>query len=419
MNGGTVLATKIFDRSVLKEILADLKREGKTIVFTNGCFDILHIGHLRYLREAKSLGDYLVVGLNSDNSVRQLKGPGRPIIPEDERAEMLAGFECVDYVTIFDEPTAINLVADFKPDVYVKGGDYTALHQIPEAHTVTKNGGKVLIVPEVKGNSTTKLVSQMKELSEPEDRTPVREIKAIGVIPARLAATRLPNKPLLDIAGKPMIQWVYERAKGSPLLADVLVATPDPEVYQCVESFGGKAVMTSSEHRSGTDRVAEAARYLDADLIVNIQGDEPLLSSEAIDKLVQAMSELPDVPMGSLMCPLSNKREEEDPSVVKVVTDLQGFALYFSRSKIPYPRHPEFVQPKKHIGIYAYRRDFLLKFTKLEPTPLEKTESLEQLRALENGYKIKMIETTFSPVSVDTPEDLDHVRHLLDDWQEE
>ena len=237
--------------------------------------------------------------------------------------------------------------------------------------------------------------------------------RTIGIIPARLAATRLPNKPLLDIAGKPMIQWVYERASGASLMDEVMVATPDEEIFKCVEAFGGKAVMTAPGHRSGTDRLAEVARVIEADLIVNIQGDEPLLDSNAIDLLVQAMIDSPSVPMGSLMCPLKDAHEEDDPAVVKVVTDIEGFALYFSRAKIPYPRDPEAASAYKHIGIYAYRREFLIAFAGLAPTPLERAESLEQLRALENGYRIKMVETSFSPTSVDTPEDLERVRKIL------
>jgi len=407
------LSNKIVRRSVLKSLIKERRQEGQVIVFTNGCFDILHVGHLHYLQEAKTLGDCLVVGVNSDDSVRRLKGTDRPFVPELERAEMLAGFECVDYVTIFNEPTAINLIAELEPDIYVKGGDYTDLHQIPEAQTVSEYGGKIVIVPEIKGKSTSRLVSQVRDFSRPVDRKIAAETKVVGIIPARLAATRLPNKPLLDIAGKPMIQWVYERANRSHFLGQLIVATPDEEIRQCVESFGGQAIMTSSEHRSGTDRLAEAARYLDADIVVNIQGDEPMLEAEAIDILVQAMLNSPDIPMSSLMCPLRSKQEEDDPSVVKVVTDCQGFALYFSRARIPYPRCAEAVQVWKHIGIYAYRRNFLIKFAALEPTPLEKAESLEQLRALENGYRIKMVETCFSPTSVDTPEDLDRVRQLL------
>jgi len=238
-------------------------------------------------------------------------------------------------------------------------------------------------------------------------------LRIVGMIPSRLAATRLPNKPLLEIAGKPMIQWVYERAMGSKLLSEVLVATPDDEIRRCVESFGGKVVLTSHTHRSGTDRLCEAVRKHGGDLIVNIQGDEPLLDSDTIDKLIGVMLDLPDAPMGSLMCRISDEQEVNDPAVVKVVTDRSGNALYFSRARIPFPRNAGESSVYKHIGIYAYRRHCLLALSALEQTPLERSESLEQLRALENGFRIKMVETESSPVSVDTPEDLERVRRLL------
>jgi 3-deoxy-manno-octulosonate cytidylyltransferase (CMP-KDO synthetase) len=233
------------------------------------------------------------------------------------------------------------------------------------------------------------------------------------MIPARMASTRLPNKPILKIAGKPMIQWVYEHASAAKLIDEVIVATPDREIFDCVQSFGGRAAMTSNEHRSGTDRLAEAARRLESDLIVNIQGDEPLLDPTAVDLLAQSMIESPDASMGSMMCPIIDGSETADPSVVKVVVDRDNYALYFSRSEIPYPRNPDGARAFKHIGIYAYRRHFLLAYAAMDPTPLETTESLEQLRALENGHRIKMVETDFSPTSVDTPEDLERVREIL------
>ncbi len=431
--------TKIVRRSVLKGILDELRGKGKRIVFTNGCFDILHIGHLRYLQEAKALGDYLVVGVNTDESVRQLKGPDRPLVPQFERAEILSGLECVDYVTLFSETTPVALIGELKPDIHVKGGDYTA-DELPEAEIVKSYGGEVRILQEVEGKSTTSLVNRVMECDprKPSPPTPLPSERerggatplslsegrgvggegfrrtAIGIIPARLAATRLPNKPLLDIAGKPMIQWVYEHAREASLLTDVLVATPDEEIFEAVESFGGKAIMTSEAHRSGTDRLAEAVQFEgcpDAEVIINIQGDEPLLDPAAIDLLAEAILADPAIPMASLMCPLPED-EENDPSVVKVVTDLQGFALYFSRAGIPYPRHP--AQAWKHIGLYAYTREFLLTFPALAPTPLEQAESLEQLRALENGYRIRMVETDFAPTSVDTPDDLERVRRILE-----
>lgn len=406
------MKTKIVRRSVLRGIIDALRQQGKRIVFTNGCFDLLHIGHLRYLQSARELGDCLVVGLNTDDSVRQLKGRERPFVSEFERAEMLAGFECVDYVTLFSEPTAVSLVQELRPHIYAKGGDYTALHEIPEAETVQSVGGEIVMLPKLEGKSTTTLVSHVRSSTNDEAGRYAPVEKAVGLIPARLAATRLPNKPLLDIAGKPMIQRVYERATQAETLCEAMVATPDEEIRACVEAFGGKAIMTSHVHRSGTDRLAEAARHLDADLIVNIQGDEPLLDPDAIDALVRRMASDPETPMGSLMCPIT-QGEEENAAVVKVVTDRDGSALYFSRALIPYPRDPEASIPRKHLGVYAYRRDFLIAFSRLEPTPLEKAESLEQLRALENGFRIRMVETSCSPISVDTAEDIERVREIF------
>lgn len=406
---------KIFEKSELVHVIEVLKKDGKKVVFTNGCFDLLHVGHLRYLQDAQKLGCCLVVGLNTDESIRRIKGPSRPFVPEMERAEMLAGFSCVDYVVLFNEPTACELIEALKPNIYVKGGDYATKPQIPEAEVAASYGGEYIVLPIVEGKSTTNIVTKVISQLDAETTPAPSSNKIIGIIPARLAATRLPNKPLLDICGKPMIQWVYERASAARL-DEVLVATPDDEILRRVEAFGGKAVMTSPDHRSGTDRLAEVAENIEANLIVNIQGDEPLLDPSTVDLLVQAMVESPDTPMGSLMCPL-HAREEENPAVVKVVTDQAGFALYFSRSRIPYPRDPGASRPRKHIGIYAYRRDFLLKFAGMEPTPLEKTESLEQLRALENGFKIRMVETSFSPTSVDTPEDLDCVRAVLEQFK--
>lgn len=237
----------------------------------------------------------------------------------------------------------------------------------------------------------------------------------IGVIPSRLASVRLPNKPILDICGKPMIQWVYENASKASKLDRLVVATPDDEIFRCVEGFGGDAVMTASDHKTGTDRIAEAARDTDAGIIVNIQGDEPLIDPSSIDSLVEVLIESPDTPMASLMYRITDAFDFENPAVVKVVTDLQGFALYFSRAGIPYPRVEGAAEPMRHIGIYAYRRDFLLKYSSLTQTPLEKAESLEQLRVLEHGYKIRMAVTDSAPAGVDTPEDLEMVRRVFNE----
>lgn len=238
--------------------------------------------------------------------------------------------------------------------------------------------------------------------------------RVVVIIPARMASTRLPGKPLADICGKPMIQRVYERAMGAARVSEVLVATPDQKVIDAVAGFGGKAVYTSNEHRSGTDRLAEASQSLsDSDIVLNVQGDEPLIPSEAIDSLIGPLL-APDAPeMVSMMRPIT-REQAADPNLVKVVVDRSNRALYFSRSPIPYVRteSPGLVT-YGHIGLYGYSVASLRAFSELAPTQLEVAESLEQLRALENGWNIKMIESDFSPVGVDTEEDLINVRMLL------
>ncbi|HSV75130.1 MAG TPA: 3-deoxy-manno-octulosonate cytidylyltransferase [Chthonomonadales bacterium] len=237
--------------------------------------------------------------------------------------------------------------------------------------------------------------------------------RAVGIIPARLAATRLPDKPLLLIGGKTMIERVWERARRARSLAEVAVATPDEAIARVVERFGGRAIMTAHAHRSGTDRVAEAAGSMEADIVVNIQGDEPLLEAETIDRAVEPLIEDPSIAMSSLMCPCPPE-EIDRPSTVKVVADLAGNALYFSRSTIPFLRDPlGGARVRQHIGLYAYRRERLLELSALAPTPLERTEGLEQMRALEHGLRIRMVEVASAPLSVDTPEDLERARLLL------
>ncbi len=238
-------------------------------------------------------------------------------------------------------------------------------------------------------------------------------MKVLCVIPARYASTRLPGKPLSLIAGKPMIQRVYERACQAKLPDEVVVATDNELVQKAVESFGGKVMMTSPDHPSGTDRLAEVVlSYPDADVIVNVQGDEPMLPPEVIDRLAEAFAD-ENLQMATLKTAM-REEEYDNPAAVKVVTDLNGYALYFSRSLLPYPRKkPEDFKVFKHVGVYAYRRSFLLKYAALTPTPLERAESLEQLRALENGYKIKVLESDFQGIGVDTPEDLAAVNELF------
>jgi 3-deoxy-manno-octulosonate cytidylyltransferase (CMP-KDO synthetase) len=236
----------------------------------------------------------------------------------------------------------------------------------------------------------------------------------VAVIAARMASTRLPGKPLADICGKPMIQWVYERACGAKLVDDVIIATPDNEVIEVAKTFGGKAFYTSPLHQSGTDRLAEVAENLDCRVMINVQGDEPLLRPENIDLIAKAMQDDESTQMASLMREVP-REEAENPNLVKVVVDTNGYALYFSRSLIPYIRNEsKNLRIFGHIGLYAYRRDFLMEFAAMPQTMLELSESLEQLRAIENGCRIKMIEVMDSPIGVDTPEDLERVRKVLE-----
>lgn len=235
-------------------------------------------------------------------------------------------------------------------------------------------------------------------------------MKSVVIIPARMAATRFPGKPLVDLCGKPMIQWVYERSRSAYGVSQVIVATCDLEIMEAVRAFGGEAVMTSSAHRSGTDRLAEAAAALDADVIVNVQGDEPLIDPASIELALKPFTSDNEITMTSLMTPI-DAQTAQNPNLVKVVVDMQKHALYFSRSPIPYERNP--LQDSHiygHVGLYAYTRDFLLKFASLQPTPLEKAESLEQLRVLEHGYRIKMVEIKDRPLGVDTLDDLEKAR---------
>lgn len=239
----------------------------------------------------------------------------------------------------------------------------------------------------------------------------------IGIIPARYASTRFPGKPLADIAGRPMIQHVYERASRATLLSKVLVATDDQRIYDAVEKFGGEAMMTDAAHQNGSDRLAEViTRLPEYQLVVNIQGDEPLINPATIDQLLAPMLDDTTIVMCSVMTSLNDPKLLHDANTVKVVTDLNGFALYFSRAAIPHPREavPGHISWHKHVGLYAYRRDFLLQYSQLTPTPLEQLEKLEQLRVLEHGYRIKMVNCPHDmTIGVDTPEDLARVREII------
>lgn len=236
-------------------------------------------------------------------------------------------------------------------------------------------------------------------------------MKLAIVIPARMASTRFPGKPLVDLAGKPMLQWVYESCLASGLTKTVVVATPDAEIAVAARAFGAQAVMTRHDHCSGTDRLAETADSVDAEVFLNVQGDEPLIEPENLRRCAYAMGDR-EVEVASLWAE-AKEEEIEEPAVVKVVTDLAGNALYFSRYPIPYERNPRVPPVRKHIGLYAYRRHALLRFTTWPVSALEATEGLEQLRFLENGVRIKMVEGVAGAAGVDTPQQAESVRALL------
>jgi 3-deoxy-manno-octulosonate cytidylyltransferase (CMP-KDO synthetase) len=238
-------------------------------------------------------------------------------------------------------------------------------------------------------------------------------------IPARYGSTRFPGKPLALIKGKAMIQHVYERSLQCAEIADAYVATDHSGIFEAVQAFGGNAVMTSGEHRSGTDRISEAAVILgiaSEDLIVNIQGDQPIFDPAMISDLVAPFFQEDGPPMATLKCRVPREEERENPNHVKVVTDRAGYALYFSRYPIPFFRDKGegFTALYKHLGFYAYRTDFLREFTRLEPGVLETAENLEQLRALEHGYRIKVCETPYNSLEVDVPEDIGRIEKALE-----
>lgn len=256
-------------------------------------------------------------------------------------------------------------------------------------------------------------------------------MKIVAVIPARWQSTRLKGKVLADINGKPMVQHVWERVKKAHEIDDVVVAVDKEKVLKVVEGFGGKAIFTSPEQPSGTDRVVEVASSIDADVFINVQADEPLVHPFMIDELAQLFEYEKGIQMATLIKRIHKKEEITDPSVVKVVVDRKGYALYFSRSPIPYIRDTEEGLGKdssatgnisgryfKHIGIYSYTKDFLFTYTNLPKSTLETEEKLEQLRVLEHGYKIKTVETRYDTIGVDTAEDLEKVRKVLLEAQE-
>ncbi|MRR33102.1 3-deoxy-manno-octulosonate cytidylyltransferase [bacterium] len=249
-------------------------------------------------------------------------------------------------------------------------------------------------------------------------------MRVTAVIPARYASTRFAAKALADIMGKPMVQHVYERTSRATLVSEVIVATDDSRIEAAVKAFGGRVEMTSVSHETGTDRLAEVAERIDAEIIVNVQGDEPLIEPAMIDEAIRPLVEDGSVLMGTLKCRIRNLHDFLSPNVVKVVTDRDGFALYFSRSPLPFFRDKwddlkdeAFASGRllcyKHVGVYVYRREFLIRYARMPQTHLECSEKLEQLRVLENGCRIRVVETEHESIGVDSPADLEKVLDKL------
>ena len=236
---------------------------------------------------------------------------------------------------------------------------------------------------------------------------------AIGIIPARYQSTRLEGKVLKDLLGKSVIRHVWENAKHAATLDDLIVATDDERIKAEVLGFGGKAVLTAKEHKTGTDRLREVVNSIDVKVVVNIQADEPLLHPSMIDEIVRPLLEEKDIVMTTLRKKITDPEDLKNPNVVKVVCDKNGYALYFSRSPIPYPLFTEGAAHYKHIGLYAFTKDFLFTFTNLPASSLEEAEGLEQLRVLENGYRIKVATTEFDTIGIDTAEDLERAKEVL------
>jgi 3-deoxy-manno-octulosonate cytidylyltransferase (CMP-KDO synthetase) len=240
-----------------------------------------------------------------------------------------------------------------------------------------------------------------------------------AIIPARYGASRFPGKLLAPLAGKPIIQWVYEAAQQCPLIDQTIIATDHELIYKAAKLFGAEVQMTSVKHKTGTDRIAEVAERMNTDIVVNLQGDEPFMEGRIISLAIEPFLHDQSLVMSTLKTYINSSDDLLNPNIVKVVTDRYDFALYFSRSSIPYLRDISFNHPNipsqiyKHIGLYVYQKDFLLRFARLPQTPLEKAEKLEQLRALENGYKIKVINCTYQGIGIDTPEDLQKAETLV------
>lgn len=405
------LTSKVIPRAQIRRLCAAWREQGKRIVFTNGCFDILHAGHVQLLHEARALGDCLVVGINADASVRRLKGETRPVHDQDARAFVLAGLAAVDAVCVFDEDTPVALIEEVRPHWHVKGGDYRP-EDLPEAATVRRGGGDIKIVPLRDGFSTTAALQKLQTM----------ETACLLFIPARYGSTRFPGKPLAQLGPHTVIEHVVRAGLQSRVNRPICVATDDERIADVIRhNFAVpedvEVIMTSSAHRTGTDRIAEAIRAWFGELaqnqrliVINVQGDEPFINPQHIDALADAMRADANLTMATLATPIQDPAQLDDPNVVKVVVDCNDSALYFSRYAIPYER-PDASNATttklRHLGVYAYAADWLLRMAALPATPLEEAEKLEQLRALENGVKLKVLTVRdVVNIAIDTPHDL-------------
>ena len=390
-------------------VQADIWRANdQKIVFTNGCFDVLHAGHIALLQHAKTLGNVLVVGLNSDASVRRLKGEARPIHDQNARAQVLMSLRCVDAVTIFEDDTPIETIRALRPDVHVKGGDYDA-QTLPETPVVEQGGGQVVIVPLVEGLSSSRAIEKSK---------PTAHV----IIPARWGSTRFPGKPLAILDGKTVIRRVVEAALNSQSARPILVATDDERIADEIRAHfapdAATPVMTSADCHTGTDRLAQVARARFGGearrIIVNVQGDEPFINPTHIDALIDLMTRETDLKMATLVTPLLDEAQIDDPNVVKAVVSSRGRALYFSRAAVPFDRDNTEITRLRHLGVYAYEAAWLLEMAALPPSRLEEIEKLEQLRALEAGVSIGVATVdNVVPIAIDTPDDLERATEFL------
>ena len=442
--------TKILTRNQLANWRNEQRARNRKIVSTNGCFDILHVGHVQLLQQARALGDCLIVFINADESVRRLKGESRPVNEQIARAEVLAALECVDAVCVFEEDTPQRVLEVLQPDIHVKGGDYK-IDDLPETKTVRDGGGEVVIVPLRKGFSTTNTLQKIQA----ETAAPC-QVKNWIVIPARYGSTRFPGKPLAMLGDKPVIAHVVERALQTRATRPILVATDDDRIASAVEERfapqDARVVLTGVECATGTDRIAEVVTRLLAEnanetkdetdtaysnveyanvqksraIIVNIQGDEPFVNPTHIDQLFDVMEHDINLKMATLATPIDNINQIDDSNVVKVVCAQNGDALYFSRCSVPFVRDAivrdaidattSSTRSKlRHLGVYAYEANWLLEMAALPPTPLEESEKLEQLRALEHGVAIRvLVVDDVVSIAIDTPNDLTMAQNYLE-----